>query len=104
MFRVRGISHDEKLDNLIKPLEDGENSQDKRSKAGHIPSNKEQIRGLDSNQDTNETNELFIFMKALVADLWFVNGQKKWFVGYVIDVNEGKCIEYLEREGPRNGE
>ena len=82
---MRGISHDEKLDNLRKPLEDGENSQDKRSKAGHIPSNKEvleQICGLDSNQDTNETtNELLTFMNALVADVWFVNGQKKWLWG-----------------------
>ena len=106
---MRGISHDEKLDNLRKPLEDGENSQDKRSKAGHIPSNKEvleQICGLDSNQDTNETtNELLTFMNALVADVWFVNGQKKWFVGYVIDVNERICtIEHLERVGHRNGE
>ena len=44
-------------------------------------------------------------MNALVADVWFVNGQKKWFVGYVIDVNEGICtIEHLERVGHRNGE
>ena len=109
MFRVRGISHDEKLDNLRNLLEDEENSQDQRRKAGHIPSNKEvleQIRGLDSNQDTNDTtNELLTFMNALVADVWFVNGQKKWFVGYVIDVNEGICtIEHLERVGHGNGE
>ena len=44
-------------------------------------------------------------MNALVADVWFVNGQKKWFVGYVIDVNEGLCtIEHLERVGHGNGE
>ena len=45
-------------------------------------------------------------MNALVvADVWFVNGQKKWFVGYVIYVNEGLCtIEHLERVGHGNGE
>ena len=67
-------------------------TQDKKRKADHIPSNKEvleQIRGLDSNQDTNDTtNELLTFMNALVAGVWFVNGQKKMVVGYVIDVNE----------------
>ena len=76
MFRVWGISHDKKLLNLRNLPEDEENS-----KAGHIPSNKEvleQICGLDSNQDTNETTkELLTFMNALVADVWFVNGQKK---------------------------
>ena len=76
-------------------------TQHKRRKAGHIPLNKEvleQIRGLDSNQDTNETtNELLMSMNALAANVWFLNGQKKWFVGYVIDVNEGICtIEHLE--------
>ena len=60
-------------------------TQDKRRKAGLIPSNKkvlEQICGLYSNQDTNETtNELLTFMNALVADVWFVNGQKKLLWG-----------------------
>lgn len=74
-----------------------------------MPSNKEvleQIRCLESNQDKNETtNELLKFMNTLVADVWFVNGNKTWFVGYVIDVKEGICtIEHLDRVGHGNGE
>ena len=35
--------------------------------------------------------------------LW--NGNKTWFVGYVIDVKQGICtIEHLDRVGHRNGE
>ena len=42
-------------------------------------------------------------MNALVADVWFVNGQKEWFVGYVIGVNEGVLtVEHLERVGQGN--
>ena len=85
MFRVRGISHEEKLDNLRNVLEEEEDHQEKRRKAGHMPSNKEvleQICSPESDQDTNETaNELSMFMNALVADVWFVNGQKKMVCG-----------------------
>ena len=40
MFCVRGISHEEKLENLRNVL-DEEDHQEKRRKAGHLPSKKE---------------------------------------------------------------
>ena len=34
-----------------------------------------------------------------------MNGQKKWYVGYMIDVNEGMCtVEHMERVGQGNRE
>ena len=109
MFRVRGISHDEKVENLRSLLEEDEEHQEKRRKAGHIPSNKEvleKLRSAGSDSDSIEShNELSVFMNALVADVWFVNGQKEWFVGYVIGVNEGVLtVEHLERVGQGNRE
>ena len=74
-----------------------------------MPSNRkvlEKICSVESDQDTSETTkELFMFMNALVADVWFVNGQKKRFVGLVIGVNKGICtVEHFERVGQGNGE
>ena len=41
----------------------------------------------------------------MVAVEWSVNGQKKWYVGYVIDVNEGICtIEHMEGISQENEE
>ena len=55
-----------------------------------MPSNKEVLENhcsAESDQDTIETtNELSMFKNASIADVRFVNGLKKWFVGYVIGV------------------
>ena len=46
-----------------------------------------------------------MFVNTLVADVWLMNGQKKWFVGYVIGVNEGTfTVEHLERVEQGNEE
>ena len=88
MFRVRGISHEEKLENLRSVLDQEDKYQEKRGKVGHLPSNREilgKICSLESIQDTSEANELSVFVNTLVADVWLMNGQKKKMVCGVCD-------------------
>ena len=60
LFRVRGISHDEKLENLRNILSDEEDQQDKMRKLGHMPSNKQVLEqlGSDCSSTESDSNEL----------------------------------------------
>ena len=100
-----GDFNEEKLHNLRNVHSDEEDQQKKRRKAGHLPSNREVLEKLLSIPTERNENELSVFFKALVAVEWSVNRQKKWYVGYVIDVNEGICtIEHMEGIGQENEE
>ena len=79
LFRVRGICNDEKIENLRNILSIEEDQQDKRRKLGHMPSNKEVLEQLrsDCSSTESDSNELSVFLNALIAVVWSVNGLKK---------------------------
>ena len=96
LFRLNGMSHDEKLENLAFLLDEDDNSSVKS--VVDLPTNEEVIskvyaKEMKSNEiSTHQINEMCVI-------IW-LNSKKQyeWFLGYIIEQNdEGYVVDHLHR-------
>ena len=94
LFRLNGMSHNEKLENLAFLLDENDNSSVKS--VVDLPTNEEVIskvyaKEMKSNEiSTHQINEMCVI-------IW-LNSKKQyeWFLGYIIEQNdEGYVVDHL---------
>ena len=111
LFRVRGINHEEKMDNLRYILSNEEDLEANKAKVGRLPSNKDVLAVLQSSNSHDEhrpepRRELTVFINSVVAVIWIVNDRKTWYLGYITDLGDDDgdtyTVDHLERLGNGN--
>ena len=110
MFRVRGVSHEEKLENLRFILSNKEDISDNRISVGTLPTNRDVLLSLRYNPPPNldtlqpPPHPFEILNNCIVAVAWIVNKKKTWFLGCVTKNSKDEpniaFIDHLERAVP----
>ena len=119
-FRIRGITHDEKLRNLQEILSTSEENIIRMAQVGHLPTNAEALRSLNDQaqllQPNNAPNDppprpephpFELLTNSIVAVVWIINDKKVCLLGCIIEYNENDdvaLVDYLERVTPGNNE
>ena len=95
-FRLNGISHDEKLENLALLLDEDDNSSVKF--VVDLPTNEEVISKVYAKE--TKSNEISTHQINEICVIIWLNSKKQyeWFLGYIIEQNdEGYVVDHLHR-------
>ena len=96
LFRLNGISHDEKLENLALLLNEGDDSSVKS--VVDLPTNEEVISKVYAKEA--KSNEISTHQINKMCVIIWLNSKKQyeWFLGYIIEQNdEGYVVDHLHR-------
>ena len=95
LYRVRGISYQEKYENLRSILSDEEDLQEKRLTVGKLPSNADILKSLkehepNANQAQPDQPQRpdYIVLHNLVVTMWIGKKGNVWYTGFITDTCE----------------
>ena len=113
LYKVRGISHQEKLDNFMSILSDEEEVQARKSTIGKLPTNADLLKSIKENhpdenqqpdqQENGENQQVDDPLRYKVEDIklhnlwvsmWIGHKKNVWYIGYITDT----CDEILDRD------
>ena len=103
LFRIRGVSDEEKMNNLRCILSNEEDMNSYRSKVGQLPTDQYVLTALlaTSEDETQQARQkLEVFINSVVAVTWVVNDKKTWYLGYITDISKDDdtyIVDHLER-------
>ena len=115
LFRVRGVTHVEKLENLRSLLSTEEDMTELRVSVGRLPTNHDvlsTLRNEDPTQAASQENvsphPFEILNNSIIAVVWIISDRKVWFLGCVSRYNKDDpnvaMIDHLERTVPGQNE
>ena len=105
LFKLKKISHEERLDNLLVLLSDEDIA---CGSVADLPTNSDALKTLkNSTIETTPNNppEIYFSVHDSYAVAWCLGAKWQWFLGYVKEEGEGETylVEHLERVKTSNG-
>ena len=107
MFRVRGVTYEDKYQNLRSILSSEEDYEANINKIGSLPSNTdvlESLKGSNSQESSimsYQRPKLQVFLNSLIITLWVENNANTWYLGYIFDLGNDDShkvtVDHLHR-------